>query len=644
MNDFSQKRIEELILLLNKYSHEYYVLDNPSVSDAEFDALYDELVKLEKQMGVILPDSPTQKVGAKAAGGFAKHKHLAKLYSLEKCQSFDALRAWSEKVKAEFPHITYTVEYKYDGLTLSLTYKDGKLITAATRGDGETGETVTLQAAAINSIPHKIAYKGLVEVQGEVIMRLSELERYNKTAVIKLKNARNGAAGGIRNLDMSAVKSRKLDVFFYNVNYIDQSIFKTQSGAFDFLKKNKFTCSEHRNFKDIDEVINYIKSVDKSKLDFLIDGMVIKVNEFDVREELGFTSKFPKWAAAFKWEAEQITTKLLDVIWQVGRTGKLTPLAILEPVDVGGATVSRATLNNFSDITRKGVKIGGEVILRRSNDVIPEILGAFDKKGEDITMPERCPACNAELSYDDINLFCTNIYCPPRVIAGLIHFASKDCMDLDGISEKTIEQLYYKLDVRRFAHFYKINENDLERLDGFGDKKKKSYFEALEKSKDISLAKFILALGINNVGKKTANDLAKHFGSLDAIITADDTALSAVPDVGPIVASSIRLYFKEYKYIVDELLSVGVIPRVYEVKTADGALAGLNIVLTGTLENYTRGQLTKLFEEKGARVQSSVTAGTDIVIAGENAGSKLTKAQNLGKRIVYESEVGELLG
>ncbi|MCL2371078.1 MAG: NAD-dependent DNA ligase LigA [Firmicutes bacterium] len=637
------KRINELVTLLNKFSYEYYVMDNPSVSDAEFDALYDELVELERATGIVLPDSPTQKVGAKAGAGFVKHKHLARLFSLEKCQSIDALRAWDDKVKTEFPHITYTIEYKYDGLTLSLTYKDGKLVTAATRGDGEIGENVTLQASVIRNIPSKINYKGLVEIQGEAIMRLSELERYNKIATIKLKNARNGAAGGIRNLDMDAVKSRNLDVFFYNVNYIDQPILKTQNNTFEFLEQNKFECSQYRHCKNIEEVIDYIGSVDKNNLDFLIDGMVVKVNEFVVREELGFTSKFPKWAAAYKWEAEQLTTKLLDVIWQVGRTGKLTPLAILEAVNIGGATVSRATLNNYSDIKRKNVRLGGGVILRRSNDVIPEILGAVDAIGKDIVMPERCPACGSELSYDDINLFCTNINCPPRVIASLIHFASKDCMDLDGISEKTIEQLYYKLDVRHFADFYKLTASDIECLDGFGDKKKKSYFEAIQKSKDISLSRFIFALGISNVGKKTARDLAEHFGSLEAIMTADDTALLVVTDIGPVVASSISGFFREYKYIVDELLVMGVTPRIHEARTTDGVLSGQNIVLTGTLEGYTRGQLTKLLEERGAKVQSSVTAATDIVIAGENAGSKLQKAEKLGKKIVFEKDIKDLL-
>ena len=636
-------RMKRLVDLLNGYAYEYYVLDEPTVSDKEYDALYDELCLLEKQTGVVLPDSPTKKVGGEPLKDFAPHEHIHRLYSLDKCNSFDQLRAWDEKIKSQFPYCEYTLEYKLDGLTLCLTYRDGLFVGAATRGNGEVGEDVTAQVLTIKSIPLSIDYKGTVEAQGEGIMRLSALKKYNETAEEPLKNARNGVAGAIRNLDPKVTARRNLDVIFYNVNYIEGTRLNSQQENIDFLKRNRFKTEMLFRSSDMEEIISRISSVERDKLDFLIDGMVIKVNDFAVREALGYTDKFPRWAIAYKFEAEETTTTLESVEWNVGRTGKVTPLAHVSPVELCGATISRATLNNYNDIKRKKLTEGCRVFIRRSNDVIPEILGiAEDFGGGEIAAPEFCPACGTRLTENGAHLFCPNSHdCPPQVKGRIEHFVEKDCMDIRSVSEATIAQLYDVLGVREAYDLYSLTEDDLKKLDGFKEKKIKGFLSSVEKSKTVPLNKFINALGIENVGKVAAKELASRYGSIEALAEADEQSLAENNLVGEVTAGSIREYFARRGDVVKKLLSVGVTPVAEKKK--EGVFSGKNVVLTGSLTKYTRGEATKLIENNGGTVQSSVGKSTDLVVAGEKAGSKLEKAQKLSIKILSEDEFISLL-
>lgn len=637
----SDERMKELVKLLNKYAYQYYVLDEPTVADVQYDALYNELSALEKETGIVLPDSPTRKIGGDPIKEFAPHKHIKKLYSLDKCNSYDELCEWSEKIKKVAPDAVYTLEYKLDGLTLCLTYENGYFKGAATRGNGEVGEDVTAQVSTIKSIPLSVPYKGVFEAQGEGIMRLSALKKYNETAVEPLKNARNGVAGAIRNLDPKVTASRNLDIIFYNVNYIEGENIASQRENIDFLKRNSFKTDMLFVTSDIEEIIKKIDSVDRKSLDFLIDGMVIKVDDLALRERLGYTDKFPRWAIAYKFEAEETTTILEDVQWNVGRTGKLTPLAILEPVELCGATIRRATLNNYDDIQRKKVKIGSRVFIRRSNDVIPEILGVSeDNGGREIPVPTVCPACGSDLVRDGAHIYCPNEGdCPPQIIGRLTHFAEKDCMDIRGVSEKSIEGLHEKLGVRFPTDLYSLTRDDLARLDGFKDKKIDNFLASVEKSKSVPLDRFINALGIENIGKKSARDLAERFGSISELMKADEATLVEVVEIGDIVAESITSYFGKHGWLIEKFKEIGIDPKFNVVKPTGGVLTGKKLVLTGTLPTLTRTEATELIEKAGGTTSSSVSKSTDYVLAGENAGSKLDKARSLGVKIITENEL-----
>ena len=638
------QRIKELIAQLNKYAYQYYVLDEPTVSDKQYDELYNELLALEKENGTVFPDSPTRRIGGEPIKEFKPHTHLKKLYSLDKCNSFDELREWDAKIKKIAPDAVYTLEYKLDGLTLSLTYENGYFKGAATRGNGETGEDVTAQVSTIKSIPLSVPYKATFEAQGEGIMRLSALKKYNETASEPLKNARNGVAGAIRNLDPKVTASRNLDIIFYNVNYIEGKDISSQRESIAFLKDNGFKTEMLFVSQDIEEIIGRMNSVDRKALDFLIDGMVIKVDDIRLREKLGYTDKFPRWAMAYKFEAEETTTVLKDVVWNVGRTGKLTPLASLEPVELCGATVSRATLNNYGDIVRKKVKKGSRVFVRRSNDVIPEILGvAEDNGGTEIQKPEVCPACGAKLVEEGALLFCPNESgCPPQITGRIEHFVSKDCMDIRGISEKSVAQLYEKLDVRSVTDLYYLKADDVARLDGYKDKKIENFISSVEKSKSVPLDRFINALGIENVGKKTARDLALRFKSMNALMDAERETLLEIEDIGEVVADSITSYFGKHRALIEKFREIGIDPKI-EQQTANGVFSGKKFVLTGTLPTYTRSEATKLIENAGGEVASSVSKDTDYVLAGDNAGSKLEKARQKGIKIISEKEFISLL-
>lgn len=643
-------RLDYLIETLNKWAYEYYVLDNPSVEDREYDRLYDELKKLEEQTGEVRFDSPTRRVGGEPLKGFTRHKHIARLYSLDKSVSFDELDAFFARVGKATDADEYTVEYKFDGLTMCLTYENGAFVRATTRGNGVEGEDVTAQCLTIKSFPLRIDYRGTLEVQGEAVMRLSVLEEYNKTAKEQLKNARNAVAGAIRNLDPKVTAERKPEILFYNVNYMSEGLLDTQTEHFEFLKKNGFKVFPFvrvcKGAAAVRAAIGEIE-VGRRELDVLTDGAVIKLNDCTVREGLGYTDKFPRWAMAYKFEAEERETTVTDVVWQVGRTGKLTPLAIVEPVELAGATVKKATLNNFGDLTKKDVKVGSRVLIRRSNEVIPEILGAIGHTdgSTEIEKPKFCPACGSAVEEVGANLFCPNKYCRPRIIGKIEHFAQKDAMDIEGLSEMTAGQLHDTLGVKQCSELYSLTAEDLARLDGFKDKKITNLLNALQKSKTVSLDRFIFALGIDGVGKVAAKDLAKEYGSITALSSADKDGLVSLENIGEITAEAICGWFADADNAeeVNRLLSAGISPTVAAKAPADGVFAGQFVVLTGTLENYKRSEAQKLIEERGGECQSSVTAKTTLVIAGEAAGSKLEKAKKLGIKIIDEATFTEML-
>lgn len=647
MTDLEKLKI--LTATVNEHVYNYYVLDNPTISDAEFDKLYYELVGLEKELGIVLDDSPTKRVGGEVIQKFKSSAHLAKLYSLDKAQSLEELFSWKNRVLKNL-EADFSVEYKFDGLTLVLTYDKGEFIKAATRGNGTIGEDVTEQVKTIKSFPLTINYQGLLEVGGEGIMRLSSLKKYNETADEPLKNARNGVAGAIRNLDPKVTAKRKLEIFFYSINYIEQDIIKSQEDVIDFLKDNKFKISPFFKIcKNIEEVSEILKEIEKSRdnLDFLIDGAVIKINNFDIRDELGYTEKFPKWAVAYKFEAEEVSTILKDVVWNVGRTGKLTPLALLEPVELSGATVRRATLNNYGDILRKKIKINANVLVRRSNDVIPEILGVMEyyDNCKDIIPLKNCPECNSVLIEDGANIFCKNsLECPPQIIGRLVHFASKGAMDIEGFSEKTAEQLYKVLDIKFPYQLYKLENADLLKLEGFKDKKTENIINSVKNSLNCSLENFIYALGINNIGKKTAKDLTAHFKTLEGLMAADYDKFMQIYEIGEVAAKSLTEYFLNDENLknLNILLDCGIAFKENKVIT-NGVFLNETAVITGTFEKYKRSELEKIIVSQGGTVSNTVTKQTTLLICGQNAGSKLDKAKQLKIKIIDEIQLNTLL-
>ena len=647
MDNFS--RMKELVELLNKYASLYYEQDAPIVSDAEYDALYDELRRLEESEGYSLKNSPTHRVGGAPQKKFEQSKHLLRLYSLDKCQSVEEFFDWckrTEKVVSPLPELT--AEYKFDGLTLNLLYDGGKLVQATTRGDGVTGEIVTAQVRTISKLPKEIAYKGKIEIQGEGILRLSAFDKYNLTAVEPLKNARNGVAGAIRNLNPAVTAERNISFFAYNIGYTEEK-FSTQKEIREFLIEQGFeTEGDFAVVSSAEEIKAYIQSAEEKRggLDYLIDGLVFKVNNLSYRDELGYTEKFPKWAIAFKFKADEMTTRLNDVVWQVSRSAKLNPLAILEPVDIGGVTVKKATLNNFGDILRKNVKIGDRVFIRRSNDVIPEIMGVAETFDDSIVIekPTVCPACGAPVKEVGAFLYCTGDHCAPQVISALDHFASKDAMDIEGFSEKTAEQFYNEINLRTVVDLMRLTHDDLYGLEGFGTKKIGNLIESINKSKSVTADRFLYALGAPGIGKKTAKDLIKKFRTFDALMSASEDELSSVDGVGDILAKNLIDFFENEnnRLMIAELLDSGI--SLEESEEKDGVFKGLKFVLTGSLPTLKRGEATKIIEDNGGEVSSSVSKNVDIVLAGEDAGSKLEKATKLGIKIIDEEEFKKMLG
>ena len=651
-----EQRIRELVDRLNEYSKAYYVMDAPKISDKEYDELFDSLLELEQQTGIVLPDSPTQRVGGDPLPWFEEHTHIQRLWSLDKVRTREDLTDWGHKVQRMaqsqgLPAVKYALEYKFDGLTVNLTYENGRLTKGATRGNGVVGEDITPQIKTIRTVPLTIPFKGRMEVQGECYMKLSVLDEINASSDEKLKNARNAAAGALRNLDPRVTAKRKLDCYCYNVGYIEGKELSNQDDMIAFLRENGFTVNEYLRLCDsIETVCDEIEKAEKTRpeLDFLIDGMVIKVRDFATRSALGATDRFPRWAIAFKFAAEETTTIVRDITWEVGRTGKLTPRAHLDAVELAGATIRHATLNNWDDIQRKKVGIGSRVFIRRSNDVIPEILAAVegDIPERQAEKPAVCPACGAHVEQRGAHIFCTNsLSCAPQIAGRLAHYASRDAMDIDTFSEKTAALLVEEMQLKSIPDLYDMTAEDFAGLPGFKEKKTGNLIAAIENSKDCSLGAFVFAIGIPNVGSKTARDLARHFGSLDAIRNASAEELTAVQDVGEIVAESIIDFFADSSISeqVDRLLAHGVSPRPEEIQQ-QSPITGKTVVVTGTLPTLDRREAEALIERLGGKAAGSVSKKTSYVLAGENAGSKLTKARELGIPVINEEEFFQLIG
>ncbi len=649
-NDEKIKKMEELIKEIDKHNYNYYVLDNPTISDSEYDKLYYELVDLEKETNIILPYSPTQRVGDTVLNGFKKKTHEIPLYSLNKVRDFEGLEEWTKEMKEEAEGTDFAVEYKFDGLNLVIEYQNGLFVSATTRGNGIIGEDVSQQVKTIKTVPLKIKFKGKLIVQGEGMMTNKSFADYNKTAEEKLKNPRNAVAGAIRNLDVRETAKRNLDFFCYSILLCDGKEFSSQKEMHEFLIENGFQTGNYFKIcKDVHEIIHCINEIDviKNKLDVMIDGMVIKINKVKPREKIGFTAKYPKWAIAYKFEAQETTTILKSVTWQVGRSGRVTPIAELEPVELSGATIKRATLNNIDDIRRKDVFEKSRVFVRRSNEVIPEIMGLAEKfdNSKEIIEPDFCPSCGSKLVKKGPLLYCENhLGCKEQVIDRLSHFASRDAFNIEGLSDKTVTILYDKLGIRKPSQLFDLKEEDFLILENFKEKKAKNIITALEKSKNVDFYRFLYALGISEVGAKTAKDLAKTFENLEYLVESNKEEILKVNDIGEVIADNIYNFFRDSYNIdeINELLQKGIkIKEIVKFKKNDKIFNKV-FVLTGTL-SMPRHEVEKLIEDNGGKTSSAVSKNTDYVLAGENAGSKLDKAKSLGIKILNETEFKNLI-
>ena len=616
------------------------------------------------KLGEVLPLSPSQRIGGGVLPEFTKYTHKAKLWSLDKAQSLGEIKEWHNRNikiikeynlnhETQLSPLSYVLTKKFDGLTVNVTYDDnGYMIKAASRGTGEIGEDITAQAKTIKTLPLKIAYNAIIEVHGEAVMTKEAFKKYNETAATPLKNLRNGAAGALRNLNAAETARRNLSAFFYDVGYNEGAPFKTYIEMMNFIKDKGIPMDDYlvecATLEEIKSEIMHIESI-RSELDYDIDGVVIAINDIKTRELLGYTIKFPKWAIAYKFEAEEATTTLLDVEWNVGRSGRVGPTAILEPVELAGATVKRATLNNIDDILRKGVKIGCDVFVRRSNDVIPEIMGVVEstlEKGIEITVPKLCPSCGSELIRDGVHYFCDNtLSCMPQMVKSIVHYGSREAMNIEGFSEKTAQQLFEKLDIKSIPELYRLEKDKLIALERFGEKKAQNLISSLENSKNCSLASFIYALGIPNVGKKTAKDLVHSFKNIDNIEKAIYEDLINVPDIGDIVANSIIEFFSGDKIIesISELLELGVNPTYEESQVSENIFMNKTLVVTGSLEGYSREAIKGKLEVLGAKVAGTVSKKTDYVLVGKEPGSKYDKAVSLGLKVITEEEFEKML-
>ena len=657
-----EKRVKELTELLEKYNYEYYVLDNPSVSDFEYDRLMQELIAIEeKHPELKSPLSPTQRVGGQAVESFNKITHQRSMLSLGNAFNEDDLRDFDRKVREAInvDEVDYMAELKIDGLGISLVYH-GNLQYAATRGDGTIGDDVTSNVITIKSVPSRIALNDDYEIRGEVFMPKKSFEKLNKeregTGEPLFANARNAAAGSIHLLDPSIVATRGLDAFWYYVVNAKDFNIRYHSDALNKADQLGFkTNHERRLCHGIEQVLGYIEEYTqkRSSLGYDIDGIVIKVDDMSLYDKIGYTAKTPKWAIAYKFPPEEVVTKLTDIIFTVGRTGKITPNAVLEPVRVAGSVVQRATLHNEDFVNEKGLLIGDYVVLRKAGDVIPEVVRPVVERRTGLERPfemiTNCPECGAPLIRKDAMHFCVNPACPARQIEGIIHFASRDAMDIEGMGEKVVEQFFNQGFFTNIVEIYSLfdHREDIISLDGWQSKSIDNLLDAIDRSKQNSMEKLLFGLGIKEVGAKMAKTLSRIYGDIDSLKAATEEELLEIPDVGPVLAKSLVHWFSQEHNlnIIEGLRSVGVNFKYLgsTSKAANSYFSGKTVVLTGTLEAMGRKEATELLENLGAKVTGSVSKATDVVIAGPGAGSKLDKAQQLGITVIDEAEFLELI-
>jgi len=661
----AQQQIAELRELLNHYNHEYYVLDNPSVPDAEYDRKMQELIKLEEAFPeLITADSPSQRVGGEPLDAFQKVQHNVPMLSLGNAFNEGDLRDFARRAsQGTDDPISFVCELKIDGLAVSLTYENGKFVRGATRGDGTTGEDITSNLRTIRSIPLSIQEENTLEVRGEAFMPHKSFLELNEQREANgdepFANPRNAAAGSLRQLDPKIAAKRHLDIFLYGVGEWQAGTLSSHSERLDYLQQLGFkTNPEWRKCNTIDDVIDYIKYWEQKRpdLDYEIDGIVVKVDNLAQQEELGFTAKNPRWAIAYKFPAEEVMTTLRDIELSVGRTGVVTPTAILDPVRVAGTTVGRASLHNEDLIREKDIRIGDKVIIKKAGDIIPEVIRSVPEKRtgseKEFFMPEECPECGSELVRleEEVALRCINPNCPAQLKEGLIHFVSRDAMDIDGLGEKVITQLFRENLVHTIADLYRLERDDLLQLERMGEKSTDNLLQAVEASKENSLERLLLGLGIRFVGSKAAKTLASHFETMENLKEATFDDIIAIDEMGEKMADSIVHYFEgdEVRRLISELKDLGLNmvykgPKQQDVEE-DRAFSGKTVVLTGKMENYTRSEAKALVEQLGGSVTGSVSRNTDILIAGEDAGSKLDKAEKLGVVIWDEQRLREVLG
>ncbi|MGX4764900.1 NAD-dependent DNA ligase LigA [Bacillus mojavensis] len=661
----AKQRAEELRRTINKYSYEYYTLDEPSVPDAEYDRLMQELIAIEEEHPDLrTPDSPTQRVGGAVLDAFQKVTHGTPMLSLGNAFNADDLRDFDRRVRqAVGDDVAYNVELKIDGLAVSLRYEDGYFVRGATRGDGTTGEDITENLKTIRTIPLKMNRSLSIEVRGEAYMPKRSFEALNEERIKNeeepFANPRNAAAGSLRQLDPKIAAKRNLDIFVYSIAELDEMGVETQSQGLDFLDDIGFkTNQERKKCGSIEEVIAMIDELQAKRADlpYEIDGIVIKVDSLEQQEELGYTAKSPRWAIAYKFPAEEVVTKLLDIELNVGRTGVITPTAILEPVKVAGTTVSRASLHNEDLIKEKDIRILDKVVVKKAGDIIPEVVNVLveQRTGEEkeFSMPTECPECGSELVRieGEVALRCINPECPAQIREGLIHFVSRNAMNIDGLGERVITQLFQENLVRNVADLYKLTKEQVIQLERMGEKSTENLISSIQKSKENSLERLLFGLGIRFIGSKAAKTLAMHFESMDNLKKATIEELLAIDEIGEKMADAVITYFhkEEMLELLAELEELGVNtlykgPKKVKAEDSDSYFAGKTIVLTGKLEELSRNEAKAQIEALGGKMTGSVSKNTDLVIAGEAAGSKLTKAQELNIEVWNEQQLmGEL--
>ena len=652
----AQIRAKELRDLLNYHSHKYYVEDNPEIGDYEYDMLQRELAEIEKEFPeLITPDSPTQRVGGSADGLFEPVVHAVPLESLQDAFGIDEVRAFDERVKTVFSDAEYVVEPKIDGLSVALEYENGVFVRGSTRGDGLTGENVTANLRTVNSIPLRLKENVTIEVRGEVYMPknvfASLVDEQEQNGEKTFKNPRNAAAGSLRQKNPKITASRNLDIFVFNIQQYQGEEIKGHKQSIDYLKTLGFkTIPFYNKFDNIDDVINELNRIGeiRSSLPFDIDGAVIKTDSFAQRAEIGSTSKFPRWALAFKYPPEEKETTLIDIEVAVGRTGVLTPTAVFEPVLVAGSTVSRATLHNQDFINEKDIRLGDRVVIRKAGDIIPEVIRVVShaENSEKYLLPTVCPSCGANVirEEDEAAVRCVNPECPAQLLRNLIHFCSRDAMDIEGMGDAVLEKLVSNGMLSKASDIYTLKKEDFMTLEGFKDKSSQNLVEAIEKSKSNDLAKLVFALGIRHVGQKAGKILAEHFESMENLMNADVETVAAIEGFGGIMAQSVADYFalEQTKHEIEALSALGV-NMVSQKEKIDNRFEGKTFVLTGTLPTYSRNEASVIIEKFGGKTASSVSKKTSYVLAGEEAGSKLVKAQSLGVTIITEEEFNEMI-